>query len=163
MAVTQAITYSYDTWVANFPEFAACSSAQGQAWFNRSGLYFANDICNPAYPVIGATLFEQLIYMLTSHIAWISAPRDSSGNPASSGKPPPSIVGRISSASEGSVNVSTEWKDSGSPSEAWYIQTPYGAEFWAATAQFRTMRYAARPTIVAGTVFPFVPRTGWRR
>ena len=145
------VAYNYATWIANYPEFAACSSAQGQAWFNRAGLFWANDgsglESNP-------TIQEQLMYMLTSHLAWLNAPRDPNGNPAATGQPAPAVVGRISSASEGSVSVSTEWAGSGSPSAAWFIQTKYGAMYWQATAGYRTFRYAAQPTIVPTGAFP---------
>lgn len=151
---TPVITFDFATWVAGYPEFSACSSAQGQAWFNRADLYFANEACNPAL-VAGESRFAEYIYMLTSHIAWLSAPRDASGNPAAAGSAPSPIVGRIASASEGSVSVSAEWNGSGSPSEAWFLQTKYGAAFWQATAQYRTARYMAQPTIVAGVGFPY--------
>lgn len=157
-----ALTYSYATWIANYPEFAGCSDAQGQAWFNRAGIYFQNEVCNPAY-CAGAAIFEQLYYLVVSHIAWLSAPRDSLGNPSSSGAMAPAVVGRISSASEGSVSVSAEWTGGGSPSEAFWIQTPYGAQWWTATAQYRLMRYSPRPTIVADGVYPYVGAYGRRR
>lgn len=156
---TPPVSFDYDTWIAGYPIFAGCTPTQGQAWFNRADLYFANDICNPAI-CVGLTRFAMYLYMLTSHIAWLSAPRDASGNPAATGQAPPAIVGRISSATEGSVSVTSEFGASGSPSEAWFLQTPYGAEFWQATAQFRTARYLANPTVVAGTIFPFVPGYG---
>jgi hypothetical protein len=164
---TPAFTFSYPKWIAGFPAFANCSPTQGQAWFDRAGLYCENNVCNPA---ASAGILETLLYLLTSHLAQLYAPRDENGCPAQSGSPPPPIVGRINSASEGSVSVGAEWDGSGSPSEAFFTQTQYGAEFWQATAQFRTMRYAAQPTVVAGSVFPFVPsimspwgrrRSGW--
>ena len=68
-----------------------------------------------------------------------NAPRDAAGIPAATGAPAPAIVGRISSASEGSVSVSSEYKDSGSPSEAFFTQTKYGAMFWQATAQLEEL------------------------
>ena len=86
--------------------------------------------------------------MLTAHLAWLYAPRDANGNPASTGQIAPPLVGRISTASEGSVSVSTELTSSGSPSEAFFSQTKYGLSFWQATAQFRTARYAARPLVI---------------
>lgn len=156
---TPAVQFSYTTWITLYPEFAACSEPQGQAWFDKADLYFANEVCNPYY-ANGAGRFAQLLYMLTSHIAWLSAPRDANGNPAEKGSPAPAVVGRISSAGEGSVNVSTEWKDSGSPSESWFLQTRYGAEFWQATLQLRTAQYRALPTRVVNGVYPSV---GYRR
>ncbi len=154
MTTVAPVTFDYGTWVATYPEFAACTPVQGQAWFNRACVYFDNTACNPAV-IVGATIFAQYLYMLTSHIAWMSAPRDANGNPAATGQPASPLVGRIASASEGSVNVSVEWESSGSPSEAWYTQTKYGAEYWAATAQFRTFRYAAQPTITPLSIWPY--------
>lgn len=147
-----AVTFSYATWIAAYPEFSACSSGQGQAWFDRAGMFCENTTCNPAS---AAGVLSPLLYLLTSHLAWLNAPRDANGNPASTGAQPSPIVGRINSASEGSVSVGSEWQGSGSPSEAWFLQTRYGAEFWQATAQFRTAQYMAWPTIVADGVFPY--------
>jgi hypothetical protein len=95
--------------------------------------------------------------MLTAHIAWLNAPRDADGNPASTGSPASPIVGRINSASEGSVSVQADIGDAtaGSPSQPWYMQTRYGAAYWAATAQYRTARYVANPVFVPGPGYPF--------
>lgn len=148
-----AVTFDYAAWVARYPEFANVSEPQALGYFDEAGLYCANDACNPALAVL-----PTLLNMLTAHIAWLNAPRDASGNPAASGQPASPLVGRISNASEGSVSVQTENQyDSGTPQ--WYQQTRYGAAYWAATAQFRTARYSARPTVVAGPIFPFLPGT----
>ncbi|MBS0990103.1 DUF4054 domain-containing protein, partial [Acetobacter okinawensis] len=50
------------------------------------------------------------------------------------------LVGRVASASRGSVSVTTDYAH---PSErvAWFAQTPYGAAFWAATRGLRQARY----------------------
>lgn len=149
-------TFDYPTWVSLFPEFSACSSAQGSAWAARAGLIFDNSTCNPAFDSWNQGAgFAQLFYLLVSHIAWLNAPRDPLGMPATTGTPPPSVVGRINSASEGSVSVQAEWNGNGSPSQAWYLQTRYGAEFWAATAQYRTMRYRPNDRPVVNGLFPF--------
>lgn len=140
------ITFDFAAWTALYPEFAACTTIQGQAWFNRASRMFANDATNPANRDPGA--MSDLLYMLTSHIAWLNAPRDQLGNPAATGKPAPPIVGRINTASEGSVSVGAEWEGSGSPSQAWFLQTRYGAEFWAASAKYRRGFYVAHPTFV---------------
>lgn len=157
---TPAYTFDFATWIALYPEFAACSSVQGAAWFARAGLYCANNVRNPPYC---DGILDQLLYMLTSHIGWLSAPRGADGYPASSGIAPAPIVGRVNSASEGSVSVGSEWSGSGSPSEAWFLQTPYGAAFWQATAGYRTFRYSPLPTVVPGTAFPYVPSAMRRR
>lgn len=149
------VTFSHALWVARYPEFAAVSSDLGQLYFDEAGLYCANDPCNP----VGASL-SALLYMMTSHIAWLNAPRDARGMPSTTGKPASPIVGRISTASEGSVSVSTENSyEPGTPQ--WYQQTTYGAAYWAATAGFRTMRYMAQPTVIGQPLFPY--RFGTRR
>lgn len=149
---TPVVTFDYATWVGMFPEFSGCSAGQGQGFFNRACLQFANDTCNPAF---SAGNMQTLFYLLTSHIAWISAPRDANGNPAQTGQPSSPLVGRVSSAAEGSVNVASEWNTSGQPNEAYYTQTTYGAEFWTAMAVFRTAQYLAMPTFVPSAIFPF--------
>lgn len=162
---TPVVAFDFATWTALFPEFAACTPTQGQAWFNRAGLYFDNSPCNWAL-ANNCTLmnFTTLMYLVTSHIAWMSAPRDANGNPAASGQPPSTLVGRISSATEGSVSVSAEWNGSGSPSEAFWLQTKYGAEFWTAISQYRTAIYSANPTVVAGGgLFPYIGARPFRR
>lgn len=143
MTAPAAITYSHATWVAQFPEFAAVTDAMGQNYFTRATFLCQNNAQNPTAGTPG--MLESLLYLLTSHIAWLNAPRDAAGNPAATGSPPPPIVGRIDQASEGSVSVHAEMGDAndGSPSQAWYMQTRYGAEYWAATAGVRTFRYAA--------------------
>ena len=153
---TPAVTFDYAAWIAMFPAFSACSQAQGAAWFDLADSYFANDACNPAFRV-GPARFARYLYMLTSHLAWLNAPRDANGNPVANGQMAPPLVGRINSAAEGSVNVGVELNASGSPSEAFFSQSEWGLMFWQATAQFRTMRYAARPTRVVNGTFPATP------
>lgn len=152
-----AVQFVYADWIAAFPTFAGCSSAQGQSYFNLADFYFQNDACNPAYGRLGVERFTLMLYLVTSHIAWLTAPKDANGNPSSTGQTN-MIVGRIASAGEGSVNVSIELKDSGSPSEAFFSQTEWGLMFWQATAGFRTFQYAAQPTLLPSAVFAPFPR-----
>jgi hypothetical protein len=162
--MTAAYEFSYTKWIALFPEFRGCSPEQGEAWWMRANFYCANSVFNPAYGSNGTGILEMLLYLVTSHLAFMYAPRDANGCPAQTGSPAAPIVGRINTASEGSVSVQTEWDSGGtSPSEAFFLQTKYGAEYWQATAPYRTMRYAAQPTIVAGSRFPYVPSVSLRR
>lgn len=155
---TPPVTFSQATWVAMFPEFSALTSEQGQGYFNRAtGSIIANDVCNP---VFGDGNLPYLIYLATSHVAWLNCPKDNNGNPAATGQPASPLVGRISNASEGSVSVQLEWNGSDpSAQEKYLIQTKYGAELWSALAPYRTASYLARPTIVVGGGFgrPFFP------
>jgi hypothetical protein len=152
-------TFSYSDWVGQFPMFAAVSAPQATGFFNRATIIWANDGTGP---VASAAQQETLLNLLTSHIAWLSAFRDDNGMPSSTGTiPPPSAVGRVSNASEGSVSVALDMGDAnaGSPSQAWYMQTQFGSEFWAATAQFRTGLFVPprRPTAPATAIFPSWP------
>ncbi len=153
-----AVTFDVAAFTARYPEFAGCSTPQLQAYFDETNVYCQNDSCNPAF---AAGVLPTLLNMLTAHIAWMNAPRDAQGNPASAGQPSSPLVGRISYANEGSVSVATEWKGSGSPSEDFFTQTKYGAAYWQASAQFRTAQYAAQPTLIGNPImrgsnpFPF--------
>jgi hypothetical protein len=148
---TQPVIFDYSAWVATFPEFTNVNSAQAQMYFDIATLYFANCGWTAAIKIA-----PTLLNLLTAHIAWLLSPRDASGNPSSTGtQEAPQIVGRISSAGEGSVNVSVELTPSGSPSEAFFAQTKYGYAFWAACAPLRTFQYAARPTRVLNGPFPY--------
>jgi Protein of unknown function (DUF4054) len=151
------VTFDFPTWIAMFPEFSGLNAPQGAAYFIQATLICANSATNP---INADGNLAALLYQLTSHFAWLLAPRDANGNPAASGQPASSIVGRISSATEGSVTVQSEWNAGSDPSafQAFLIQTKYGAAYWAATAQYRTARYLARPTIVARG---FRPRGGF--
>ena len=150
------IQFNYDDWIAAFPQFANVEQASAQIYFNLAQLYFNNagwpgSLVNPSA--------ESLLLLLVSHLTFLWSPRDAQGNPSTTGTfPPPALVGRISSATEGSVTVQTEYDTAkGNPDAAWYIQTPYGAAYWAATAQFRTFRYApsARGRVVNAGPYPY--------
>jgi hypothetical protein len=143
------VVFDYESWVARYPEFAAVSEPLAQAYFDESSLYFANCGWTAALPQA-----PTLLNMLTAHIAWLYSPRDVNGNPASTGQTASPLVGRISTASEGSVSVGTELTSSGSPSEAFFTQTKYGFSFWQATAQFRTARWVLPRRLGLG--FPFL-------
>ena len=146
------VVFSYAGFTEEFPEFSALSQAQCQGYFNRAQAFFANNTCNPAFGVDGTGLFMgSMLNLLTAHIAWLNAPRDSNGNPSATGSSASTpAVGMIKSASEGSVSVGLDIGDvaGGSPSQPYYMQTRYGTEFWFATAGFRTAIYAANPTRV---------------
>jgi hypothetical protein len=96
-------------------------------------------------------LRRSLLYLLTAHIAAIfSGGQGGSAN---------GLVGRINSATEGSVTVAADMPSS--PDAAWFNQTPYGAAFWQGTLRWRTARYAPPPPYVFGPI-PW-SRSGWGR
>lgn len=140
------VNFDYNSWLVRYPEFGV-SGAQfvspqlAQAYFDEATSYQAN---NGAGPVSDPGLQLRLLNMLTAHIAALNV----------TGSSP--LVGRINTASEGSVSVGAENNyPPGTPQ--WYQQTKYGAAWWAATAQYRTMRY--RPGPVMGV--PANQGAGW--
>lgn len=151
-----AVTFSWTTFTTWFPEFSCMTSVQGQAFFDLAGAFVENSTRNPlwCYGVL-----PQVLYLVTAHLAWLRAPRDANGNPAATGTPPNiGIVGRINSATQGSVSVGTTLDgEAGSPSEAFYAQTQYGLMAWQAMVVGRSFRYTVNPTIVAQPVFPGAP------
>jgi hypothetical protein len=137
------IVFDYATWAATFPELANVNSAQAGSYFDMATLYFNNAGWQASLPQAPA-----LLNLLTAHIAALFAPQDQQGNPSSAGPAQsPNVVGRIESANQGSVSVQLDIGDvtKGSPSQAWYMQTKYGAAYWYATAQFRSARYRRTP------------------
>lgn len=158
--MTAAVTFDYAAWIVEYPEFSLVSSGQAQGYFNRAGLYFINDACNPAF---GAGTLLMLLNLLTAHIAWLNAPRNALGQPDSTGtQTASSLVGRINTATEGSVSVGSEFKGDGGPTQDWYLSTRYGSDFWVATGWTRTGRYIPAVSVIAGGVYPLV-LAGWGR
>jgi hypothetical protein len=150
---TPPVSFDFATWVAMFQEFSALSPAQGEAYFMRACTLCANSCSNPMY---GDGNLPALLYLLTSHYAWLSCPKDANGNPAATGTPASPLVGRISSAQEGSVNVQTELEmgDDTGALQSFLSQTKYGLEYWASISQYRTATYLANPTRVVLGVLP---------
>lgn len=114
---------------ARYPEFASVSDELLEAYFTEATVYLNNTDSSPVTDVNKRAVF---LNMLVAHIAAISS---GVGGQAASG-----LVGRVTSASEGSVSVSVDAGPSSSASW-WYLQTPYGAQYWQATLPYRTIRY----------------------
>ena len=122
------VAFNYSAWSARYPEFSTVTEQTAQLYFNEACLYCDN---TGTGPVKDEAVLSVLLNMLTAHIAYLSTPgRDS--------------VGRVSSASEGSVSASFDLQVPGSA--AWFAQSKYGLAFWQATAQYRTARiYRGQP------------------
>lgn len=146
MPETLPITFDYANFIAGFPEFQTVPPGAVTFAFQTACLYFVNDGTNPA---ACSGNMAMLLNLATAHVLSIR------GYPTAGGvTPTPGPVGRINSASEGSVSIGTEWGGEGPPSQAFWLQSEYGAMFWQATAQYRTMRYVPNPTVVWGGLYP---------
>jgi hypothetical protein len=131
------VNFNYQQWKARYPEFCGVSEPTAQAYFNEAQIYHRNDAMGPVQnPSVQLTMLN----MVTAHLAAIYS--------GTNGQPASPLVGRVSQAAEGSVNVSTDMTiDPGS--EQWWAQTKYGLAYWTAAAPYRTMQYVPgfpRPT-----------------
>lgn len=126
------VTFNYSEWIAQYPEFSQVAQPQAQSFFNR--VTIGGPVDNTPTSII-QDLFERtiLLNLAVAHMAFLFAP-DSTGEIRQ-------IVGRISSATEGSVSVQTEYVIPQSDLEAWWNQSPYGAEYYASTSRYRTAVY----------------------
>jgi len=112
-----------------YPEFDSVSNSLLNAYFIEATVYLNNTECSPVRdPAIRAVYLN----MLVAHLATL--------NSGVNGEKPSGLVGRVASASEGSVSVSMGEVPSSSASW-WYLQTPYGAAYWQATASYRQALY----------------------
>lgn len=114
-----------------FPEFTGLTQPVATSYFNTATMYLSND---GSGPVADAGQQLTLLNLLTAHITKILF--------GSNGQGPSGIVGRISSATEGSVSAGTDFPTT--LNGAWLAQTAYGALYWQLTAQYRTMQYRPR-------------------
>jgi hypothetical protein len=123
------VTFSYTTWAALFPQFSNLTSNQVTGLV----LPLAEQYCrnDGGGPVTTAASQSNLLNLMVAHVAQLLF--------GSTTQPLSPIVGRISSATEGSVSVQADMPSN--PEAAWFYQTQYGAMFWAAMAPYRTMRY----------------------
>lgn len=135
-----------------YAQFAAVADSSLTLFFDLATLIVTN-VCGSI--VQDATQRERLLNLLVAHIAALQ-PVSPAGGPGSG----PALVGRITSATEGTVSVSAEYASSVSSSEAWFIQTQYGALFWQLTATYRSFRYTA-PVRPFGPAGAFPGRRGY--
>lgn len=133
-----------------YPEFDTVSDSLLNAYFVEATVYLDN---TDGSIVTDATIRSVYLNMLVAHLAAM--------NSGVGGSKPTGLVGRVASASEGSVSVSMADIPS-SGSSWWYLQTPYGAAYWQATASYRTARYVpgASPSNYPGHYYR---RANWRR
>lgn len=127
------VTFDIKTFRELYPEFAAASETLLEALFNQASTLYLNNTDESVVQDLKER--EQLFFLLVAHLCALRG--FGSGQNGGQGG---GLVGRITSASEGSVSVSVD--NSGSNDQSWwFLQTPYGASYWQATAPYRTMQY----------------------
>lgn len=115
---------------ARYPEFSNVTDDQLALLFDSATDYLDNTNFSL---VIDLAKRQRLLYLLMAHLAYMRY-GDKDGNGKSG------AVGRVSSASEGSVSVSL---DAGGVAfrYMWYTQSPYGMDYWQATKVYRMANY----------------------
>jgi len=119
---------------ARYQEFEDVSGTFLGECFAEAGNYLSN---TDGSVVSDITKRRALLNMLTAHIAYRAGALSADGQAL-----PP---GRISQASEGAVSVSFEDQEPTPGSGLWFRKTSYGAAFWQATVNYRSMRYQPGP------------------
>lgn len=118
-----------------YPEFATVPDARLTALFNIVGATILDN--TDASVVVDPLQRAPLLDMLVAHMLVLFGYTTTTGQVV----PPRGVVGRVASATEGTVSTSLEYHVPANASEAWFSQTPYGAMYWLAVAQFRSFRY----------------------
>lgn len=126
------VAFDSAAFLLRYPEFSTVSVPTLQSYFSEAGIYLNN---TDTSPVTDVTMRALLLNMLVAHLSALYS--------GVNGQSPSGLVGRINSASEGSVSVAADM-GSITNAQAFYIQTKYGAAYWAATRSYRTFRYRAR-------------------
>lgn len=134
------VDFNYAAWIARYPEFALVNEVTANEYFAEATIYHRND---GGGPVEDATVQSALLNMMTAHVAALYATKN--------GAVVSPLVGRINSATEGSVSVGVEGFTGLVGSQQWLVQTKYGASYWYATTSYRTMRYIPGPQRFFGT------------
>ena len=123
------VTFNYANWIATYPEFSAIPEGTVVgAYLPLATVYCPIDGTSP---IVSCTLLQAALNAMVAHVTYLLG--------GANGQPPSPLVGRISAAAEGTVNVAVEMPMT--PSNAWFMQSKYGAFYWAMMAPYRTMRY----------------------
>lgn len=127
------VVFNWMNWSIRYPELASqISQPLATMYFQEAAMYCDNTPTSLIRDSSVGGQRDMMLQMVTAHIATLNAPLN--GQPASP------LVGRISGATQGSVNVQTQM-DVPAGSAQWFNQTRPGAAFWAASARYRTMHY----------------------
>ena len=136
------VDFDLSAFRAQYPEFAALGDAVLLRMWDWANLYLCNHANSPV-PDLGRR--RVLLYLLTAHCCalWYGQTAGSSTASPGAGSAavavPTGQVGRVSSASEGSVSVSFDYPVT--PGGEWFTQTQYGAAFWQAVRSLIGFRY----------------------
>lgn len=115
-----------------YPEFSTISDTTLTNSFNHATMFCDNSSSSPVSSITKRTM---LLELLVAHVTKLFV-GDNSGAPSG-------LIGQVTQAEEGSVSLSIAPFANMAAASVWFQQTRYGAQFWAATIGYRTMRYVA--------------------
>ncbi len=132
--------FDYSKFSALFPELVngGVTEPVASSLFAVAGLLLDNTDCSPVQDTDARLTYLNYI---VAHLASVAGYPMAAG---AAGPTPSGVIGRISSATEGSVSVSSDYGQV-SGNQAYWLQSQYGALYWQLTAPFRTMQYRAVP------------------
>jgi Protein of unknown function (DUF4054) len=135
------VPFSFPGFIAQFPELDGVDQATIASWYNVAGATVCRN--DGGGPVSNSATQTVLMNFATAHLIKIFASQvNGQSDTSDAGSvPAPGLVGRIESATEGSVTVNADMPQPPSGTAAWWLQTPYGAAWWQMTAPYRTFRY----------------------
>lgn len=120
-----------------FPQFAGATDGSLTALFTMIGFSFIDN--SDASIVVNVDQRGAMMNFLMAHMLTLFGWVDENGTVT----PGSGVVGRVASATEGSVSTSLAYNIPMGAGAAWYSQTPYGAAYWVMTAPFRSFHYVA--------------------
>jgi hypothetical protein len=137
--------FDYTAWGNRYPSLAASVNASlASAYFAEACMYLDN---TDSSIVTDAGQRGIIFNAIVAHLAMLEgAGRDG-------------LVGRISSASQGSVSISAEYVEPGSGK--WYAQTSNGVSAWQMLKRYRMARYIApctRPNVAIDQLWRGISR-----
>jgi hypothetical protein len=147
------VAFNYSAWIALFPEFSTTViEAQATVLFDIVASTLQRN--DGGGPISKPTTQLNLMNYAVAHLAFLYNGTNT--------QPAAQVVGRINSATEGSVSVQTDYGSNISVSAAFWLQSKYGSFWWAATNQYRRMRYIPGPPT---NFYPGTPFVGpnWNR
>lgn len=124
--MSDVVVFDVAEFRALYPSIVA-TDQQLEDYFAMAETFLDNTRCSVVKDLAAR---KRMLYLLVAHIATITGMAEK-GNP---------VVGRISSATEGSVSVSLDYGTMGN-NERWYLQTPWGAMYWQLTKKYRSAVY----------------------
>src|SRR5690554_8221029 len=124
--MTGVVEFDVEEFRDLYPSIQA-TDAQLEMYFEMAETFLDNTPCSV---VKNLEARKRLLYLLVAHIATLTGQAEKGNN----------VVGRISSATEGSVSVSIDYGTMGN-NERWYLQTPWGAMYWQLTKKYRSAIY----------------------